>query len=163
MPFYFGFLFIWSCFYCYATWLNKKIEDSFQAGCDTLMAACTAYGVTPESNSPDDIATAIGEIYSAGIRVFKGSSGNISSVIPNYASLTSANFKVIASSLSCSVGTTQAVSGMRGSSTPSVSYNASTGAWSVGGNSCGWNATSICNLSASMGVYGVVVNPDATF
>lgn len=98
-----------------------------------------------------------------GIYYFKGYSGNISKTIENYQDLTSANFKVIASSLSCSVGTTQAVSGMKGSSTPAVSYNASTGAWSVTGTSCGWNATSICNLSASMGVYGVILNVNNIF
>ena len=98
-----------------------------------------------------------------GIYYFKGYSGNISDIIENYTKLTSANFKVIASSLSTSVGTTQAVSGINGSSTPSVSYNPNTGAWSVTGYSAGWNATSICSLSASIGIYGVVVNINNVF
>lgn len=47
MPFYFGFLFIWSCFYCYATWLNKKIE--------TLALNGYAYkSITTETLSAND-------------------------------------------------------------------------------------------------------------
>lgn len=45
--------------------LNKNLGDfqsSFQAGCDTLVAACKTMGVTPASNSPADIASAIKKI-----------------------------------------------------------------------------------------------------
>jgi len=46
--------------------LNKKIENvetSFQDGCNTIVAGCTAYGKTPSSNSPTNIVTAIETIY----------------------------------------------------------------------------------------------------
>lgn len=42
------------------------LEEAFPAGCDTIVAGCTAYGVTPASNSPADIVEAIGEIYEDG-------------------------------------------------------------------------------------------------
>ena len=38
------------------------VKSSFQAGCDTLVAACKTMGVTPASNSPADIASAIKKI-----------------------------------------------------------------------------------------------------
>lgn len=41
----------------------EGMKTSFQAGCDTIVAGCTTYGCTPTSNSPDDIVTAISEIY----------------------------------------------------------------------------------------------------
>ena len=40
------------------------LETSFQGGCNTIMQAVTAKGSTPASNSPADIATAIGKIAS---------------------------------------------------------------------------------------------------
>lgn len=52
--------------------LNSNIvslQNSFQDGCDTIMAACTTLGVTPSSNSPEDIVTAIQQIYDAAIIV----------------------------------------------------------------------------------------------
>lgn len=41
----------------------KSIEQAFQDGCDLLVSTCTTYDETPASNSPSDIANAIGEIY----------------------------------------------------------------------------------------------------
>ncbi|MDO4333806.1 MAG: hypothetical protein Q4C58_14140 [Eubacteriales bacterium] len=38
------------------------LRQSFQDGCNTIVSACTTYGVTPASNSPADIAAAIGQI-----------------------------------------------------------------------------------------------------
>ena len=43
-----------------------ETKESFLDGCDTLVAGCAAYGVTPASNSPDDIVAAYAEIYAAG-------------------------------------------------------------------------------------------------
>lgn len=40
-----------------------QVSQSFQDGCNTIMAGCTSYGATPDSNSPEDIVEAIGEIY----------------------------------------------------------------------------------------------------
>ena len=40
----------------------NALETSFPAGCNTIMDAVTAKGQTPASNSPSDIATAIGNI-----------------------------------------------------------------------------------------------------
>lgn len=37
----------------------SSMKTSFQVGCNTIMSAVTAKGVTPTSNSPTDIATAI--------------------------------------------------------------------------------------------------------
>lgn len=48
---------------------NNKIvdiEQSFTDGCNTIVGGCTAYGVTPKSNSPADIVTAIGQIRQKG-------------------------------------------------------------------------------------------------
>ena len=45
--------------------LNSSLEQmkaSFQDGCNTIYNAIVAKGVTPSSNSPDDIATAINSI-----------------------------------------------------------------------------------------------------
>lgn len=42
----------------------ESIKQAFQDGCDLLVSTCTTYGETPNSNSPSDIANAIGEIYS---------------------------------------------------------------------------------------------------
>lgn len=39
-----------------------SLKQSFQAGCNTIVSACTTYGSTPVSNSPSDIAAAIGQI-----------------------------------------------------------------------------------------------------
>ena len=44
----------------------ERIETSFLVGCEALVAGCAAYGVTPASNSPDDIVAAYAEIYAAG-------------------------------------------------------------------------------------------------
>lgn len=43
--------------------VNNKLQQSFQAGCDTIVAGCTTYGSTPRSNSPSDIVNAINAIY----------------------------------------------------------------------------------------------------
>lgn len=45
--------------------INKveSIEQAFRDGCDLLVSTCATYGETPVSNSPSDIANAIGEIY----------------------------------------------------------------------------------------------------
>lgn len=40
-----------------------EVSQSFLDGCETIMAGCTSYGSTPDSNSPEDIVEAIGEIY----------------------------------------------------------------------------------------------------
>ena len=40
-----------------------NIKQSFQDGCDTIVAGCTTYGNTPTSNSPADIVNAIKNIY----------------------------------------------------------------------------------------------------
>ena len=40
-----------------------NIRQSFQDGCDTIVAGCTSYGSTPSSNSPQDIVKSIGTIY----------------------------------------------------------------------------------------------------
>lgn len=40
-----------------------EVSQSFQDGCNTIVAGCTSYGSTPDSNSPEDIVEAIGEIY----------------------------------------------------------------------------------------------------
>ena len=45
------------------TKLNSKLTENFQDGCDTIVAGCTTYGVTPTSNSPTDIVNAIKKIY----------------------------------------------------------------------------------------------------
>ena len=48
--------------------LNEKVEEvktAFQDGCDTIVAGCTTYGSTPESNSPADIVDAIKAIYNS--------------------------------------------------------------------------------------------------
>lgn len=41
----------------------QTIEQSFQAGCNTIVSGCTTYGSTPASNSPADIVTSIKNIY----------------------------------------------------------------------------------------------------
>lgn len=41
----------------------EEVKTSFQTGCDTIVAGCTAYGSTPASNSPEDIVASIGTIY----------------------------------------------------------------------------------------------------
>lgn len=53
----------------------SNLEQSFQDGCNTIVAGCTTYGETPASNSPDDIVSAIGTIhterYNAGVTATK--------------------------------------------------------------------------------------------
>ena len=44
----------------------ENVEQSFQDGCNEIVAACTSSGVTPSSNSPSDISTAIKSIYNNG-------------------------------------------------------------------------------------------------
>ena len=41
----------------------QTIEQSFRAGCNTIVSGCTTYGSTPASNSPADIVTSIKNIY----------------------------------------------------------------------------------------------------
>ena len=46
-----------------------ELASDFQDGCDTIVQAVTAKGQTPASNSPADIAIAIGNISTSGISV----------------------------------------------------------------------------------------------
>lgn len=41
----------------------QEVKTAFQDGCDVIVAGCTTYGSTPDSNSPDDIVDSIREIY----------------------------------------------------------------------------------------------------
>ena len=43
-----------------------EIAEDFQDGCDVIVSAVTAKGQTPASNSPEDIAIAIGNISGGG-------------------------------------------------------------------------------------------------
>ena len=45
----------------------QDIETAFTNGCDTIVSGITAYGITPKSNSPADIVTAIGGVYDNGV------------------------------------------------------------------------------------------------
>lgn len=41
----------------------NRVKQSFQDGCDTIVAGCTTCGSVPATNSPDDISEAIKNIY----------------------------------------------------------------------------------------------------
>ena len=43
--------------------LNNKLMESFQVGCNAIVNKLKELGVTPESNSPDDIVKAIETVY----------------------------------------------------------------------------------------------------
>ena len=43
--------------------LNNKLTESFQVGCNAIVNKLKELGVTPESNSPDDIVKAIETVY----------------------------------------------------------------------------------------------------
>ena len=45
----------------------QDIETAFTNGCDTIVSGITAYGITPKSNSPADIVSAIGSVYNSGV------------------------------------------------------------------------------------------------
>lgn len=137
--------------------LNTSINNmqaSFQDGCDTIVAGCTTYGSTPASNSPDDIVSAIGSIYTnrytAGFAGGKNSAsaqlvgtytGNKTiscTSITGYENKTANNF--IVEFVSCPY-TNIEMSGSRSGkargrglgTTLSKSYNASTGTLAISG------------------------------
>lgn len=41
----------------------QEVKTAFQDGCDVIVAGCTTYGSTPDSNSPNDIVDSIRDIY----------------------------------------------------------------------------------------------------
>ena len=45
---------------------GRVIAEAFTAGCNTIVAGITAHGITPASNSPEDIVDGINKIYEAG-------------------------------------------------------------------------------------------------
>lgn len=55
--------------------LYTELKTSFQDGCDTIVSGITAQGVTPTSNSPADIKTAVDKVatnkYNAGVAAAK--------------------------------------------------------------------------------------------
>lgn len=55
--------------------LYNELKNSFQDGCDTIVSGVTAQGITPTSNSPADIVTAINKVatnkYNAGVTATK--------------------------------------------------------------------------------------------
>lgn len=132
-----------------------EIKQSFQDGCDTIAGECTTCGVSPASNSPDDIATAIEKIYQ--IRYSEGASSskatianiataksgtqtfNIKSLYPDdYTKFTANDFYVVATgasatSSSANVGKTSAGASHTGvgNNTITKSYNNSTGVLTV--------------------------------
>ena len=74
------------------TMTNKEItntigemKDSFQDGCDTIVSGITAKGVTPASNSPADIVTAIDTLsnnkYNDGVNATKVGNATVSQVL----------------------------------------------------------------------------------
>lgn len=79
---------------------GRIMKQAFQDGCNTIVGGCTAYGVTPKSNSPADIVTAIGDVYEKGKHfaepILLGTltgDGTISATgISGYANLTVDNF-----------------------------------------------------------------------
>ena len=59
----------------------STLETSFQAGCNTIMQAVTAKGVTPASNSPADISAAINAIPSIASGTLTGTMSSIAASI----------------------------------------------------------------------------------
>ena len=63
----------------------ETVKTSFQAGCNTIVSSITAQGVTPKSNSPADISTAINTVatnkYNAGVTATKVGTATVAQVL----------------------------------------------------------------------------------
>lgn len=63
----------------------KEVKTSFQDGCNTIVSGITAQGVTPKSNSPADIVTAVNTVatnkYNAGVTATKVGNATVAQVL----------------------------------------------------------------------------------
>lgn len=63
----------------------KEVKTSFQDGCNTIVSGITAQGVTPKSNSPADIVTAVNTVatnkYNAGVTATKVGNAGVAHVL----------------------------------------------------------------------------------
>ena len=97
------------------------LESSFQAGCDEITAALAAKGITPDSNSPEDIANAIGNI-SAKPLIFTRSPVNMALYTDKWEQLTTQDFIVGFTQATANVTASYMVSGP-----PNIDGNANAG------------------------------------
>ena len=129
------------------------IQQDFQDGCNEIMAALAAKGVTPTSNSPADIVASIDDISTASsAHVFTSSPVNMSNYTDKWKDLTVADFVVGGTNISLSMANQsirQNPESVSTSSNCTLFYNASTGILTFGGCSAS-AATNECGGSVSL-------------
>ena len=115
----------------------SELKTSFQDGCNAIYDACADNGVTPDSNSPEDIVKAIEKIKTQGAKVqiyditvdtdpatnVGGGKIDIKNDFQDYKTMTNSNFKIGIQSNACTITNNGSHSYVR----TSLEYDSNTG------------------------------------